>query len=390
VRLTGKPVLSTWRGGKLTLSIENFSHADVDVDISVEHHGSNWSQGWQFELEAESGPVKFSEEFEPPEEGRRGTYTLTVNAAGMTLAQAELSGRTLTFPRKTAVTAAVVAAGAALGTALAVTGPFTNPPAKTVQDTSATPTISPAGAATTSPVTVGPGPVVNQGSGGPHPVTGSTAATNTGVANTGTASSTGTATAQQGQVITFTSTPPASAAPGDTYQVTATGGASGEQVKFTPDASSGPVCSINGDIVTFSQVGHCLIDANQAGSDQFRAASQAQQSVTVAKLSQTITFKPPATVNPGSSGVLIATSSSGDAVQLEIDMADSTNQCRLSGTSSPDKIAYGKQGEEGGDCVIDAVQPGDSRYAAAPEVVRDVRVLGIGPQEASRHGTMGR
>jgi hypothetical protein len=44
--------------------------------------------------------------------------------------------------------------------------------------------------------------------------------------------------------------------------------------------SSG-VCSIVGTTVTFNQSGTCVIDANQAGNDQYLPAPQAQQQATV-------------------------------------------------------------------------------------------------------------
>jgi hypothetical protein len=83
VRLTGQPGLTTGRGGQLTLSIENSGTSDVDVGVTLAHHGSSWSQGWDFELEAESGPITISEVFTPPERGRRAHFTVTVNAAGI-------------------------------------------------------------------------------------------------------------------------------------------------------------------------------------------------------------------------------------------------------------------------------------------------------------------
>jgi hypothetical protein len=83
------------------------------------------------------------------------------------------------------------------------------------------------------------------------------------------------------QVITFTSTAPASPVPGGTYNVTATGGDSGNPVTFSIDPVSIKVCSISGALVTFTSTGTCTIDASQAGTAQFLPAPQAQQSITV-------------------------------------------------------------------------------------------------------------
>jgi hypothetical protein len=96
------------------------------------------------------------------------------------------------------------------------------------------------------------------------------------------------------QVINFTSSVPASPTIGGTYQVAATGGASGNPVVLSIDASSTPnACSVSSSTVQFLAVGRCVIDANQAGSASFVAATQVQQSLTV--------VAPPPTPSPPSS-----------------------------------------------------------------------------------------
>ncbi len=90
---------------------------------------------------------------------------------------------------------------------------------------------------------------------------------------------------QATQAITFTSTPPTTGTPnGPTYSVTATA-SSDLPVSLSIDASSTGICSIdgsaNGSSVSFLAVGTCVIDADQAGDDNFTAAPQQQQSITV-------------------------------------------------------------------------------------------------------------
>src|SRR5262249_59212065 len=84
-------------------------------------------------------------------------------------------------------------------------------------------------------------------------------------------------TALTSQSINFPSAPPASPAPGGTYRVTATGGASGNPVTFTIDPPNAPICSIAGSTVTFNQPGGCVIDANQAGNANYQPAPPAPQ-----------------------------------------------------------------------------------------------------------------
>lgn len=84
------------------------------------------------------------------------------------------------------------------------------------------------------------------------------------------------------QTITFTSTP-TSPAVGGTYQVTATGGPSGNPVFFAIDPSSTPgACSIqhHTNTVSLKAAGTCTIDAFQAGSRSYLAA-EAQQTFTI-------------------------------------------------------------------------------------------------------------
>jgi hypothetical protein len=83
------------------------------------------------------------------------------------------------------------------------------------------------------------------------------------------------------QTITFTSTAPAGATVGGpTYTVTATA-SSGLAVTLTIDAAASSVCSISGQAVSFTAVGTCVIDANQAGNANYNPAPQVQQSFAV-------------------------------------------------------------------------------------------------------------
>lgn len=89
------------------------------------------------------------------------------------------------------------------------------------------------------------------------------------------------------QTITFTSSVPVSAVTGGTYQVTATGGASGNPVTFSVAASSASVCSIIGSTVTFNAAGTCVVSADQAGNASFEPAPQATQSFSIVSVPST-------------------------------------------------------------------------------------------------------
>jgi Spherulation-specific family 4 len=89
--------------------------------------------------------------------------------------------------------------------------------------------------------------------------------------------------AQGSQAIAFPN--PGPGVVGQNATLTATGGASGNPVVFSVDASSGAgVCSVsgtNGSTVSYLAAGTCVIDANQAGGNGYAAAPQVRQAIMV-------------------------------------------------------------------------------------------------------------
>jgi len=170
------------------------------------------------------------------------------------------------------------------------------------------------------------------------------------------------------QAITFTSVPPASPLPGDTYVVAAAGGGSGNAVTFSIDPADAPACSMSGATVTFRQAGPCVIDANEAGSDKYLAAPQAQQTVTVGSLiTQAITFANPGPGVAGQSATLTASGGgSGHPVTFSVNASSGAGVCSVSGTT----VSY----LAAGTCVIDANQAGGGGYQDAPQVSQTVTV----------------
>ncbi len=77
---------------------------------------------------------------------------------------------------------------------------------------------------------------------------------------------------------------------GGSASMTGTGGGSRNPVTFTVDASSGKgVCSLTGSTVSYTGVGNCVIDANQAGNIDYSAAPQVSQTIVVAPALLTVT-----------------------------------------------------------------------------------------------------
>lgn len=163
------------------------------------------------------------------------------------------------------------------------------------------------------------------------------------------------------QTISITSTAPANAAVGGaTYTVAATA-TSGLAVAFTIDPVASSVCSVSGSTVSFIGNGSCVINANQAGNANYSAAPQVQQSFAV-KASQTITFTstaPTTATVGGATYAVSATASSGLTVALTID-ASASSVCTISGST----VSF----TGSGNCVINANQPGNAAFYAAPQV----------------------
>ena len=164
------------------------------------------------------------------------------------------------------------------------------------------------------------------------------------------------------QSITFTSTPPSSPTIGGTYAVTAMGGGSSNPVTISIDASSTSGCTVDGaGRVTFAApFGTCVIDANQAGTATYAAASEVQQTVGVGGIGQTLTFTTPAP-SPASVGAPgytpAATSSAGLGVTIALDA--SSSGCALSGGT----VTFTGVGT----CILDATQAGTTTYLPATQ-----------------------
>jgi uncharacterized protein YhjY with autotransporter beta-barrel domain len=170
------------------------------------------------------------------------------------------------------------------------------------------------------------------------------------------------------QTIGFTSTAPVAAIVGGaTYTPVATA-TSGLTVAFTIDPASNGICGIAAGIVSFTSAGTCRINADQPGDASYAAAPQVQQSFTVSAASQTIGFTstaPVAAIVGGATYTPVAAATSGLTVAFTIDPA-SNGICG---------IAAGVVSFTGaGTCRIDADQPGDASYAAAPQVQQSFTV----------------
>jgi len=162
------------------------------------------------------------------------------------------------------------------------------------------------------------------------------------------------AAALTSQTITFGA--PANQTYGAAPLIVSATASSGLPVAF---ASVTPgVCTANGNTVTLTAAGTCTIQASQPGDATYAAAASVNQSFTIAKAPQTITFAALAAKNYGDPPFTVsATASSGLAVTFS---SSTTTVCTVSG-STVTIIA-------GGICTIKASQAGNANYAAATSV----------------------
>ena len=172
------------------------------------------------------------------------------------------------------------------------------------------------------------------------------------------------------QTVTFTTTPPPSMYPGGANFVTSASSSSGLPVVLSIDPSATDVCEIDGSNVSPLSVGTCVIDANQPGDLEYAPSPQVQQTISVTtEQPQTVSFGSP---GPGTTAVggrsysPTATASSGLLASISLDQ--SSTGCTLN-EGSVEFTAIGI-------CILDANQPGNAQYAAAPEVQESVDVVG--------------
>ncbi len=195
---------------------------------------------------------------------------------------------------------------------------------------------------------------------------------------------------QASQTITFTpiaqSTYTYAAAPNQiTIPLSATGGASGNTVEFSVDASSTGTATITPSTMvgsaslatlTVTGAGSIIIDASQAATTDYAAASlQNAQTLTINQAAQTITFVAPTqAVHFIVGGITVPVSALGggsdNAITFTVDTVNSTMMATIgsstvSGATSTATLTIPAQGNVvSGKIVLDATQSQSANYAA--------------------------
>jgi hypothetical protein len=170
------------------------------------------------------------------------------------------------------------------------------------------------------------------------------------------------------QTVAFTSTNPSPVTVGgSTYTPTATA-TSGLTVAFSIDGSSSSgACSISAGVVSFTGVGTCIVDVNQAGNTNWNAASQVSQSITVNVGNQTALIVTSTSGTYGTGLTLTTSGGSGTgAVSYVINSGGTASGCSISsGALSVTSV---------GTCFVTATKAADSNYNAVSSAKTTITV----------------
>ncbi|KGA16976.1 hypothetical protein GM51_11350 [freshwater metagenome] len=172
--------------------------------------------------------------------------------------------------------------------------------------------------------------------------------------------------------LAFTSTAPVNHHVGGTpYTVTVSGGSSSKSRIISIDETSSTVCSISGttsgSAVTFTEVGDCIINVDQAGDYNYNSAHASQTVTVTARSSQAaLSVTTPTGAYVGLDFIPVVSGGSGDG-QVTISLASySSPYCSISGVGTDVVITALAVGS----CVMLVNKAADYNYDAASEVTR--------------------
>jgi uncharacterized repeat protein (TIGR01451 family) len=123
---------------------------------------------------------------------------------------------------------------------------------------------------------------------------------------------------QANQTVTVTTPAPTNALVGGATYTPAASSTSGLPVSITVDSSASSVCSIDSSgVVSLLQSGTCVLNANQAGNNNYSAATQAQQSFAVSTM-VFILANPPTTAYSGLTYTYVFAANSSSTVTYSL------------------------------------------------------------------------
>ena len=172
--------------------------------------------------------------------------------------------------------------------------------------------------------------------------------------------------------LAFTSTAPVNHHVGGTpYTVKVSGGSSSKSRIISIDETSSTVCSISGttsgSAVTFTEVGDCIINVDQAGDYNYNSAHASQTVTVTARSSQAaLSVTTPTGAYVGLDFIPVVSGGSGDG-QVTISLASySSPYCSISGVGTDVVITALAVGS----CVMLVNKAADYNYDAATEITQ--------------------
>ena len=172
--------------------------------------------------------------------------------------------------------------------------------------------------------------------------------------------------------LAFTSTAPVNHHVGGTaYTVTVSGGSSSKSRIISIDTTSSSVCSISGttsgSAVTFTEVGDCIINVDQAGDYNYNSGHASQTVTVTARSSQAaLSVTTPTGAYVGLDFVPVVSGGSGDG-QVTISIASySSPYCSISGVGTDVVVTALAVGS----CVMLVNKAADYNYDAAAETTQ--------------------
>ena len=172
--------------------------------------------------------------------------------------------------------------------------------------------------------------------------------------------------------LAFTSTAPINHHIGGTpYAVTVSGGSSSKSRIISIDETSSDVCSISGttsgSAVSFTDIGDCIINVDQAGDYNYNSAHASQTVTVTARSSQAaLSVTTPTGAYVGLDFIPVVSGGSGDG-QVTISLASySSPYCSITGVGT-DVVITAKSV---GSCVMLVNKAADYNYDAATEITQ--------------------
>jgi trimeric autotransporter adhesin len=168
--------------------------------------------------------------------------------------------------------------------------------------------------------------------------------------------------AKANQTITFPQPDPKPF--GATFQVSATGGGSGNPVIFS--STNGARCTVNGTTVTPQAVDVCTIRAQQAGNANYNTATQVERQITITRGTGSLTFNAQGPF-PLAGGNFTLAFTPGPSTGQVTFVSLTPNICTQVSGATFTPVATGL-------CVITATHEEDAFYFASPTIKRDITI----------------